>query len=92
MDALMFEVAVRDFMSKAVEYASEASKISTSISLVSAQAQAEQLALRILSSCTRRDTQPPGSDMPGPSASSFPSPMVSQGILPYDDNEGLNKE
>ena len=90
MDALMFEVAVRDFMSKAVEYASEASKISTSISLVSDQAQAEQLALRILSSCSRRDTQPPDSDIPGPSASSFSSPMVSQRILPYDVSEGLN--
>ena len=43
MDTLMIEVAVRDFMSKAVIYASEASKISTSISLASAQAQAEQL-------------------------------------------------
>ena len=40
MDALMFEVAVRDFMSKAVLYASESSKISTSISLASAQAHA----------------------------------------------------
>ena len=90
MDTFMFVVAVRDFMSKAVEYASEASKISTSISL--SQAQAEQLALRILSSCTRRDTPPLGSEMPGPSASSFPSPMVSQGILPYDDSEGLNEE
>ena len=30
--------------------------------------------------------------MPGPSASSFLSPMVSQGILSYDDSEGLNEE
>ena len=67
MDALKFEVCVRDFMSKALEYAREASQ----------QAQAEQLALRILSSCTRKDTPPPGSDKPGPSSSSFPSPMVS---------------
>ena len=42
----------------------------------------------------RRARSPPlsGSDMPDPSASSFPSPMVSQGILPYDDSEGLNEE
>ena len=92
VDALMFEVRVRDFMSNAVKYASEASQISNSINMASQQAQAEQLALRILSSCTMRDTPPPGGEMPGPSASIFPSPMVSQGILPYDDSEGLNEE
>ena len=73
-------------------YASEASKISTSISLASAQAQAEELALKILSSCSRMDTKPPDSDIPGPSASSSPSPMVSQRILPYDVSEVLNEE
>ena len=62
MDALMFEVRVRDFMSKALEYASEASQISTSVSMAYQQAQAERLALRILSRCTRRDTPPQGSE------------------------------
>ena len=62
--------------SKALEYASEASQISTSINMNSQQAKAERLAFRILSSCTRRDTPPPGSER----------------IQPYDGQEGLNEE
>ena len=58
MDALMFEVRVRDLMSKALKYASEVSQISTSINIASQQAQAEQLALRIQSSCKERHTTP----------------------------------
>ena len=77
MVTIMFEVHIRDFKSKVMEYAIDASQISTSINMDFQQAQAEVLALRVQSSCTRRDTPPPDSERPGPSASSCPPPMIS---------------
>ena len=78
-------------MEKAIEYSHEASKISTSLDLGALQVQAEKLALRILTSCTRV-TPPIGSEMPVTSAITCPPPLVSAEILPYDGREGLNEE
>ena len=60
--------------------------------MASQQVQAERLALRILSSCTRRVTPPMGSEMPGTSASNCPPPMISPGIRPFDSREGLKED
>ena len=92
MDAVLFEIAIREFIFKAELYVSRASKISTHANLATSQAQAETLALQILSSCNRRDTEPPDSEIPEPSASSSSSPMVTtQPIKPFNKREGLNE-